>query len=101
MTELKPIEQYEVTPILPSDNGQKRAEATIDEPSRQAAMARAMLDNMKRQREQACGAEIDKALTAILKKYNCNAQFRELRVGGQTTRIWIQPVALDEPVTQG
>jgi len=101
MTEIRPGEQYAVTPILPSDNGQKPSEATIDEPSRQAAMMHAALENMKRQREQACGQEIYKALTAILKKYNCNAQFRELRVGGQTTQIWIQPVALDEPVTQG
>lgn len=101
MTELRPADQYEVTPIAPGDNGQKPAEATIDESSRQAAMARAMLDNMKRQREQACGAEIDEVLTKILKRHNCSAKFMELREGGQTTRIWLQPVALDEPVTQG
>ena len=70
--------------------------ARIDEKSKQLAMARMMLDNQKRAREQQCGAEIDAALQAILKKYKCNAKFMELREGGQTTRIWLQPVALDE-----
>jgi len=82
--------------IKPDGDGQHAPEPTIDEASKQLAMARMMLDNQKRQREQQCGAEIDAALQTILKKYKCNAKFMELREGGQTTRIWLQPVALDE-----
>ena len=103
MTELKPVDQYEVVPnldaaIQPSigGNGLQPAAQMIDEASKQLAMARMMLENQKRQREQQCCAEIDAALQAILKKYRCNAKFMELREGGQTTRIWLQPVALDE-----
>jgi hypothetical protein len=104
MTEQKPGEQYEVVPNLDAviqpgigGDGLQPATPMIDEASKQLAMARMMLDNQKRQREQQCGAEIDAALQAILKKYKCNAKFMELREGGQTTRIWLQPVALDEP----
>jgi len=103
MTEQKPGEQYEVVPNLDAviqpgigGNGLQPTAPTIDEASKQLAMARMMLENQKRQREQQCGAEIDAALQAILKKYKCNAKFMELREGGQTTRIWLQPVALDE-----
>ena len=105
MTETKPDDRYDVVPnpavlapdsIPPDGNGQNPIEPTIDEQSKQLAMARIMLENQKRQREQACGAEIDAALSAILKRHKCSAKFMELREGGQTTRIWLQPVALDE-----
>ena len=103
MPEPKPGERYEVVPNMDalkpdaeSGNGQHAPEPTIDEQSKQLAMARMMLENQKRQREQACGAEIDAALSAILKRHKCNAKFMELREGGQTTRIWLQPVAMDE-----
>ncbi len=103
MTESKPGEQYEATSDIDAtvypgigDNGLQPATPMIDEASKQLAMARMMLDNQKRQREQQCGAEIDAALQAILKRYRCNAKFMELREGGQTTRIGLQPVALDE-----
>lgn len=106
MTELKPVEQYEITAIPPkgalpsdSDNGKHSVPdglATIDESSRRAAMARAIVENEKKAREQQCGAEIDAAITAILKKFKCAAKFCELREGGQTVRIWLQPVAVDE-----
>jgi hypothetical protein len=77
-------------------NGHTTATPTIDEQSRQTAMARAMIENEKQARVQACAAEIDTALTAILRKHKCAAKFMELREGGQTTRIWLQPVAVDE-----
>ena len=114
MTETKPGERYEVVPnmaalapdsIPPDGNGQNPIEPTIDEQSKQLAMARMMLDNQKRQREQACNTEIDAALTAILKKHKCIVKFVEQREsypspdGQQTTRSrsWLQSVALDEP----
>lgn len=96
MIESKPVQQYEV--VADSGNGKKDVPdglATIDEQSRQAAMAKAMVKNEKRQREQRCGEEIDAAIMAILKRHKCNAKFCELRENGQTTRIWLQPVALD------
>lgn len=77
-------------------NGNQPTEATIDEQSKQTAVARAMIENEKRAREQRCGMEIDNALTAILKRHHCAAKFCELREGGQSVRIWLQPVALDE-----
>lgn len=101
--EQKPSEQYNVIPnaemlIRPADggNGQAPVAPTIDEQSRQTAMARAMIENEKQSRVQACAAEIDKAIAAILVKHKCAAKFMELREGGQTTRIWLQPVAVDE-----
>jgi hypothetical protein len=105
--EQKPAEQYNVIPNMdiltqPAEggNGQTPAMPTIDEQSRQTAMARAMIENEKQRRVQACAAEIDAALTAILKRHKCAAKFMELREGGQTTRIWLQPVAVDEPAGQ-
>jgi len=107
MTEPKPSEQYGVIPHIDvltqtaeGGNGQTPAEPTIDEQSRQTAMARAMIENENRTRVQACGAEIEAAITAILKRHKCSAKFMELREGGQTTRIWLQPVAVDEPTGQ-
>jgi len=104
MTEQKPTEQYNVIPnaevlglgeALPHS-----ATPTIDEQSRQNAMARAMVENEKRQRIIACAKEIDDATESICKKYRCQVKFMELREGGQTTRIWLQPVAVDEPAGQ-
>jgi len=69
---------------------------TIDDESKRIAMAKAMVDNQRRRREQECGAEIDAAVNSILAKHHCQAKFMELREGGQTTRIWIQPVAVDD-----
>ena len=107
MTEQKPAEQYNVIPnaemlIHPAEGGNGHAPAapTIDEQSRQTAMARAMIENEKQARVQACAAEIDKAIAAILVRHKCAAKFMELREGGQTTRIWLQPVAVDEPAGQ-
>ncbi len=97
MTEPKPVQQYEVAAKLPGGNGDQPNAPLIDDESKRLAMAKAMLENQKRQREQQCGAEIDAAITAILKKHKCAAKFMELREGGQTTRIWLQPVAVDEP----
>ena len=104
MTEQKPAEQYNVIPnaemlINPGEGGNGQT-PTIDEQSRQTAMARAMIENEKQARVQACAAEIDKALTEILRRNKCAAKFMELREGGQTTRIWLQPVAVDEPAGQ-
>jgi ATP-dependent protease ClpP protease subunit len=104
MTEQKPAEQYNVIPnaemlIHPAEGGNGQT-PTIDEQSRQTAMARAMIENEKQARVQACAAEIDKALTEILRRNKCAAKFMELREGGQTTRIWLQPVAVDEPAGQ-
>jgi len=66
-----------------------------DDEQKRIAMAQAMLENQKRKREAECGAEINAALDAIMKKHKCQARFMELRENGQTTRIWIQPIALD------
>lgn len=93
--EPKPLQQYEVV-ATPIGDGQKPSEATIDDESKRLALAKAMIENQKRAREQQCGAEIDAAIQEILKRYKCTAKFMELREGGQTTRIWLQPVALDE-----
>ena len=105
--EQKPAEQYNVIPnaemlIQPAEggNGQTPAAPTIDEQSRQTAMARAMVENEKRQRIIACAKEMDDMTEAICKKYRCQVKFMELREGGQTTRIWLQPVAVDEPAGQ-
>jgi hypothetical protein len=109
--EQKPAEQYNVIPnaeVLglgervphPSEGGNGQM-PTIDDQSRQTAMARAMIENEKQARVQACAAEIDKAIAAILVKHKCAAKFMELREGGQTTRIWLQPVAVDEPMPGG
>jgi len=104
MTEQKPAEQYNVIPnaemlIHPAEGGNGQT-PTSDEQSRQTAMARAMIETEKQARVQACAAEIDKALTEILRRNKCAAKFMELREGGQTTRIWLQPVAVDEPAGQ-
>ena len=109
MTEQKPAEQYNVIPNVevlglgerlhhPADggNGQTPTAPTIDEQSRQTAMARAMVENEKRQRIIACAKEMDDMTEAICKKYHCQVKFMELREGGQTTRIWLQPVVVDE-----
>jgi hypothetical protein len=98
----KPNQQYQaeaVAPTAPDGNG-KTPDLTIDEQSRQEAMANAISENAKRRRVQACANEIEKAVAEILKKYKCGSKFMELREDGQTTRIWIQPVALNEPVAQ-
>ena len=87
MTEPKPVEQYAALEL----------EHTIDEQSRQEAMAKALIDNRKRQREQACSAEIDATVVEILKRHKCAIKFMEIREGGQTTKMWLQPVAMDDP----
>lgn len=96
MTELG--QQYE-TGAIPPEGAAPSGPPTIDEQSRQAAMARAMVANEKRQREQQCGLEIDKAIAEILKRHKCQVHFMELRQDGGTSRIWLQPVAVDEPTT--
>jgi len=65
-----------------------------------AAEARLMVEQERRAREMRCGQEIDGAIQAISKRHNCTMKFMELREGGQTMRIWLQPVAQDEPTTQ-
>ena len=71
-----------------------------DEAFTQAARAKMLVDAERKAREQRCGQEIDVALTEILKRNRCIAKFMELREGGNTTRIWLQPMAQDEPATQ-
>jgi len=105
--EPKPAERYEVTPTVnalaqPGGNGKLSTPdglATIDEQSRQAAMARAMIENEKREREQRCGAEISSAIEAICKRNRCKLSFMELRQDGGLNKMWIQPVAQDEQAT--
>ncbi len=107
MTELKPIEQYEVVPNMdaltkaaaPDGDGQQPAAPTIDQQSKQAAMAKAMLENMKRQKEAACGEEINRAITEICKRHHCQVRFMELRQDGEPVKIWVQPVLVDESAT--
>ena len=62
-------------------------------------MAKAMLDNIKRMKEQACGEEINAAIMAICKRHKCQVHFMELRQDGKATKIWVQPVLVDEPAT--
>lgn len=90
--------QYE-TVASPPEGAAPNGPPTIDEQSRQAAMARAMVANEKRQREQQCGLEINNAIAEILKRHRCEAHYMELRQDGGTNRIWLQPVAVDEPTT--
>ncbi len=110
MPEPKPTEQYEVVPnmdvltqpavpAVPDGNGQQPTALTIDQQSKQAAMAKAMLENMKRQKEAACGEEINRAITEICKKHKCLVRFMELRQDGEPVKIWVQPVLMDEPTT--
>lgn len=107
--ESKPGERYEVVPNMgvltkpadPGGNGKQVPDglATIDEQSRQAAMAKAMIENDKRRREQACGEEINRALVEICKKHHCQLHFMELRQDGTATKIWVQPIFVDEQAT--
>ena len=71
-----------------------------DEAFTQAARARLLVDAEKKAREQRCGQEIDAAVTEIARRNRCAIKFMELREGGNTVRLWLQPVAQDEPTTQ-
>lgn len=104
MTEPKPGQQYEVVPNMdaltkPTDtggNGQQPAvPPTIDEQSRQKAMARAMLENDMVAREQTCADEIKETIAKIAERHGCVVQFIETRINGQVAEIGLRSVAVE------
>ena len=95
--EPKPTEQYVATP---DDNGKQPVPdglATIDEQSRQVAMARAMLENSIAQREQQCGAEIQAAVETIAKKHHCVISIIETRDVGadRVISVGLRAIAIE------
>jgi hypothetical protein len=102
MIEQKPGEQYtaiprEVTPILPSGNGEKPTEPTIDDESKRFAMAQAAMENQLRQREAQCEAEIGEILQSIGRKFRCDIRIMETRdiAADRVASVYIKAIAAE------
>lgn len=94
MTEPKPAQQYE-TVAAPPEGAAPNGPPTIDEQSRQKAMARAMLENDMTVREQACADEIKETIAKIAERHGCIVQFIETRINGQVAEIGFRSVAVE------
>ena len=66
-----------------------------DKAFQKAAQMRLLVENEMRERGERCKHEVDVALAEILKRNRCKLSIMEVRENGQTTRLWLQPVAVD------